>query len=253
MGRPPEPGHLAPRQPASLLGWTMRRLRSVSGVTVTELAADYGCSASHISRVERGSAKPSRELVEFYEQRFAAEGMLLSLYAVAAYSPEQERRRFGGHRPRLIRAIAGDASSFVDDTIPHGTLMDPGTLFVKTWRVHNSGTVPWRGRQLERQGPLTGPGLITSPTRHVPVPDTDPDQTAEIQAVLQAPGYACTSIAYFKLVDTDGFLCFPDDYQLGLDVLVRVESQPAVVDVPTAAAEEREASKANVGRRSRQT
>jgi hypothetical protein len=33
------------------------------------------------------------------------------------------------------------------------------------------------------------------------------------------------TIAYFKMVDTDGRLCWPDSYQLGLDVLVRVEGQ----------------------------
>lgn len=103
--------------------------------------------------------------------------------------------------------------------------MEPGLLFVKTWWIENTGTVPWVGRRLERQGPLTGPGLITSPTRHVDVPDTGAGETAEVQAVLRAPGYDCTSIAYYKMVDAEGNLCFPDTYQLGLDVLVRVAGQ----------------------------
>ncbi len=48
----------------------------------------------------------------------------------------------------------------------------------------------------------------------------------EISVVLKAPGYECSSIiAYFKMVDDEGFLCFPDNYQLGLDVLVRVTGQ----------------------------
>src|SRR5206468_10769758 len=102
------------------------------------------------------------------------------------------------------------------------TLMTPGQLFPKTWRIRNVGTVPWGGRMLERQGPLTGPGLITSP-RFIAIPDTEPGEIAEISAVLKAPGYDCSSIAYFKMVDENGFLCFPDEHQLGLDVLVRVE------------------------------
>jgi hypothetical protein len=40
--------------------------------------------------------------------------------------------------------------------------------------------------------------------------------------LLKAPGYDCSSIAYFKMVDSEGVLCFPDDHSLGLDVLVRV-------------------------------
>ncbi len=85
--------------------------------------------------------------------------------------------------------------------------------------------MPWRARRLERQGPLNGPGLIVSP-RYVDIPDTEPGEIAEISAPLKAPGYDCSSIAYFKMVDHEGFLCFPDDYQLGLDVLVRVARGP---------------------------
>jgi transcriptional regulator with XRE-family HTH domain len=226
MPRPQLPPHLVPRQPKTVLAWSMQKLRQVNGITGKQVAQDFGCSPAHISRVEQGSTKPSRELVQFYEDRFQADGLLLSLYEVAAHAPEQERRRAGGRRPRLHWAIPGDASAFVDDTIPHGTRLSPGQVFEKVWRIRNSGTVPWQGRRLERQGPLTGPGLISS-LRFVDVPDTRPGNIAIITAPLKAPTYDCTSIAYFKMVDSDGKLCFPDSYQLGLDVLVRVEGQRA--------------------------
>lgn len=226
MPRPQLPPHLVPRQPKTVLAWSMQKLRQVNGLTGKQVAQEFGCSPAHISRVEQGSTKPSRELVQFYEDRFEAEGMLFSLYEVAVHAPEQERRRAGGRRPRLHRAIPGDASAFVDDTIPHGTLMAPGQVFEKVWRIKNSGTVPWQGRRLERQGPLTGPGLITS-LRYLDVPDTEPGRVAAITAPLKAPTYDCSSLAYFKLIDSAGRLCFPDSYQLGLDVLVRVEGQRA--------------------------
>src|SRR5207244_2217094 len=107
----------------------------------------------------------SRQLIQFYEHHFEADGLLEALFEVVTHAREQSRQRFSGHRPRRVNAVPGDASAFVDDTIPHGTVMSPGLLFVKTWRIRNAGSVAWRGRQLERQGPLTGPGLITSP-RH---------------------------------------------------------------------------------------
>ena len=135
----------------------MQKQRLIHGWTGKQVAAAFGCSPSHISRIEQGS-KPSRELVQFYEDTFQADGLLLSLFEVVEHAPEQDRRRAGGKRPKLRRAIPGDASSFVDDTIPHGTLMVPGQVFEQTWRVKNSGKVAWTGRQLERQGPLTGPG-----------------------------------------------------------------------------------------------
>ncbi|HET7060276.1 MAG TPA: NBR1-Ig-like domain-containing protein [Candidatus Saccharimonadales bacterium] len=225
MARPLEPPVLDPRQPRAVLGWGLRQFRRVAGRSGASLAREFGCSPSHISRVEHGTAKPSRELVQFYEDTFQADGLLWSLFEVVEHASEQNRRRVGGHRPRLVHAEPGDASEFVDDTIPHGTLMQPGEFFDKQWRIRNSGKVLWVGRQLERQGPVTGPGLITS-ERYVSIPDTKPGKVATITAKLRAPSYDCSSIAYFKMVKTDKegltALCFPEDYQLGLDMLVVV-------------------------------
>src|SRR5947209_20356488 len=108
----------------------MRRLRLVAMQTASQTAEAFGCSVSHISRVEHGTSKPSRALVQFYEEAFEAEGMLLSLFEVAEHAAEQDRQRFGGHRPRVVGAVEGDATAYVDETIPHGTLMTPGLVFV---------------------------------------------------------------------------------------------------------------------------
>lgn len=229
MPRPHLPPHLVPRQPKTVLAWSMQKLRLVNGWSGRAVAEAFGCSPSHISRVEQGSAKPTRALVQFYEDAFQADGLLMSLFEVAETAPEQERRRAGGKRPKRYQAIPGDASTFVGDTIAHGTLMSPGQVFEQTWQVRNSGTVPWKGRRLERQGPLTGPGLISS-ARFYPVPDTEPGEVVAITAVLKAPTYDCSSIAYFKMVDAEGLLCFPENYMLGLDVLVRVEGQRREVE-----------------------
>jgi transcriptional regulator with XRE-family HTH domain len=228
MPRPQLPPHLVPRQPKTVLAWSLQKQRLVHGVTGKQVAQEFGCSPAHISRVEQGTSKPSRELVQFYEDRFRADGLLLSLFEVAVHAPEQERRRAGGKRPKLGHAIRGDSSTFVSDTIPHGSLMQPGQVFEQTWTVRNSGTAAWQARKLERQGPLTGPGLITS-IRCYDVPDTEPGSTVAITASLKAPTYDCSSIAYFKMIDSKGRLCFPDSYQLGLDILVRVEGQGADV------------------------
>lgn len=102
--------------------------------------------------------------------------------------------------------------------------MQPGEVFTQTWRIRNSGEVPWTGRRLERQGPITGPGLISSP-EFVDIPDSEPGEVAAVAAPLKAPTYDCSSIAYFKMVDADRYFCFPDSYMLGLDVLVMVRGQ----------------------------
>jgi len=207
------------------LGLAMRQLREAGGLTQQETADAYRCSVSHISRVEHGSTV-SRSLVRFYDERFEGDGMLLSLFETAVSAAEQARRRSGGRRGERPRAAEGDATAFVDQGLPHGQLMQPGERFVQIWRIRNVGKVPWSGRRLERQGPLAGPGLITS-ERYVTIPDTEPGAIAEIKAELRAPTYDCSSIAYFKMVDESGALCFPDVHQLGLDVLVRVERNRA--------------------------
>jgi transcriptional regulator with XRE-family HTH domain len=202
----------------------MQKLRAVNGWTGKQVAQAYGCAPAHISRVELGQTKPSRMLVLFYEETFDADGLLHSQLEVAEHADEQERRRWDGKRPPKYKARAGDASTFIADTIPHGTLMRPGEPFDKTWELQNAGTVAWQRRRLERQGPQTGPGLITS-ERFITMPDAAPGETITVTAWLKAPTYDCASIAYFKQIDADGHLCFPDNYQLGLDVLVLVRGQ----------------------------
>ena len=224
MPRPHAHPELDPQQPRTVLGWSLQKQRLVAGWEQKQLAKAFGCSPAHVSRVEAGKTTPSRELVGFYDKTFEADGLLMSLYEAADSAGEQARRREGGHRPRRYHAVPGDASEFVSDTIPHGTLMEPGQVFTKTWTIRNCGSVAWVGRRLERQGPLTGPGLITSPDRFLNVPDTKPGERVTIQAILKAPTYDCTSIAYFKMVDSDGAICFPDSYQLGLDLLVQARS-----------------------------
>jgi hypothetical protein len=162
--------------------------------------------------------------VQFYEDQFESDGLLHSLMEVVEHHAEQERRRAGGTRIAVPQKLPGDASALVDHQVPLGTLMKPGERFAETWRIRNVGRILWVGRQLERQGPRVGPGLIIS-ERHYPIPDTAPGEIASIKVKLKAPSYDCSSIAYFKMVDADGKLCFPDNYQLGLDVLLVVRGQ----------------------------
>jgi Ig-like domain-containing protein len=230
MARPWKRPFLNPREPVRALTWSMGKARQVHRWTGKQTAQTYGCSESRISRIEQGTM-PSRSLVIFYDETFEMDGQLMSLYEVAIEGDEQERRRYGGKRPPpFLRALPGDESTFVDENVPNGQCFSPGEFFTKTWQIRNSGRVPWKGRRLERQGPKTGPGLITS-ERYYPIPDTEPGQIAEIPVLLKAPTYDSTSIAYFKMVDAEGFLCFPNRYQLGLEVIVRVEGQLPDVEV----------------------
>jgi hypothetical protein len=82
-----QPPILVPRQPETVLGWSMQKLRQVHGWTVKDTAKAFGCNASHISRVEHGS-RPTRALVQFYEDVFGGDGLLASLFEVVEHTPE---------------------------------------------------------------------------------------------------------------------------------------------------------------------
>jgi hypothetical protein len=62
--------------------------------------------------------------------------------------------------------------------------MEPGQIFEKAWIVKNVGSVEWHGRRLERHGPTTGPGLITS-QRFVPMPEAMPGQTPDDPSLIE--------------------------------------------------------------------
>lgn len=53
------------------------------------------------------------------------------------------------------------AALFLDENLPDGTRLDPGTKFIKYWKMRNSGTISWTS---ETKVPLplaerTGPTL----------------------------------------------------------------------------------------------
>ena len=109
--------------------------------------------------------------------------------------------------------------------------MKPGQVFDKTWRVCNSGTVAWQDRQLD--GKDRSPGRALSPrcgSWTFPIPSR---ASGRDHGPAQGPTY---DVRHRVLQDgrcRQGRLCFPDSYQLGLDVLVRVEGQrPAVEELP---------------------
>lgn len=89
---------------------------------------------------------------------------------------------------------------------PEGMLVRPGEYRVVRWVVHNTGGVPWRDRLLFPVG-LTADGPKTVP--FLPIPDTDPDGTAEVRCVVRAPERPGTYRFCVKAMWPNGVHCFP--------------------------------------------
>ena len=100
-------------------------------------------------------------------------------------------------------AIAGNP---LDVAIPDGTVMDPGELFTKIWRIRNAGSCVWTDQY--HISWFSGDDLGTSQT--VPIlENVNPGDTAEIEVDMKAPMQAGMYQSNWKI-------CSPDNVCFGL-------------------------------------
>jgi hypothetical protein len=98
-------------------------------------------------------------------------------------------------------AVAGNP---LDVTVPDGMLVDPGEIFTKIWRIHNSGTCIWTDQYTIVW--FSGDQLGTS--QEVPLMDAvNPGDTVEIAVEMKAPVQAGIYQSNWKICDIDG-ICF---------------------------------------------
>ncbi|MFL7869707.1 MAG: NBR1-Ig-like domain-containing protein [Anaerolineales bacterium] len=119
-------------------------------------------------------------------------------------------------------------ATFVSDvTIPDNSNVAAGAAFVKTWRVRNDGTcIWWSGYTLTHYSEET----LSAPDS-VPLPVTNPGETADISIDLVAPSVAGTYQGNFVIENPEG-LIMQIDNDSRLWVIINVSSTPT--DTPTA-------------------
>jgi transcriptional regulator with XRE-family HTH domain len=137
--------------------------------------------------------------------------------------------------------LEGDQSSFVRDvTYADNTLVLSNERFRKVWSIQNVGTVPWDDRWLRCMDETLevftrdGESLAVAPPlqpvqRQVAVPETEPGETTEVSVDFIAPPTpGGTVISYWKMIDGQGQICFPESR--GLWVRVQVVSPTSSAD-----------------------
>ena len=119
-------------------------------------------------------------------------------------------------------------ATFVSDvTIPDNSNVAAGASFVKTWRVRNDGTcVWWSGYTLTHYSEET----LSAPAS-VPLPVTNPGETADISIDLVAPSVAGKYQGNFVIKNAAGLIMQVDN-DSRLWVIINVSSTPT--DTPTA-------------------
>ena len=121
-------------------------------------------------------------------------------------------------------------ASFVSDvTIPDNSEVIGGAAFIKTWRIQNAGTcIWWSGYTLTHYSEET----MNAPDA-VPLPVTNPGQTADISVDLIAPNVAGKYQGNF-VVKNPADLIMQIDNDSRLWVIINVSSAPT--SAPTGAA-----------------
>lgn len=120
-----------------------------------------------------------------------------------------------------------DATFVADVTIPDNTPLAPGTEFIKTWRLRNTGTCDWgKGFHFVFTGgeQLGGPASI-------PIPPTPSGATLDISVPFQAPDVLGRYRSTWRIRTPDGEEFGERPF---VQILVRPLASPTPVPTPTA-------------------
>lgn len=96
------------------------------------------------------------------------------------------------------------AAFVADVTVPDGTVMPPGTAFMKVWRLRNSGTCAWgpgtgvTALAFTGGDPLGSPGIVPLTTV------IGPGKTGDVSVTLTTPATSGTYRSEWKLRQTSG-------------------------------------------------
>jgi hypothetical protein len=176
--------------------------RHANGQTRGHMDRPVAMGQTEAERGARARARPPRRIL-FYGLAIAL-GYVLGLGSPAAFWLLRQMVSDAPGRP-----IPGDAARLdADVTYPDGSPVKVGERFVKTWRIENTGQVPWRDRYLDRQPPLDGLDVCHS-ARRVPVPDTEPGEFALVSVEVEAPSRPGACKVFWKMVDAQANLYFP--------------------------------------------
>jgi len=208
-------GRLAVYELWAELSASMRVLRRNAGISLRQAELASGRGRGTLSQIENGKARPSRDLVEWYDATFGGDGLLQSLYAEArgAHGPTSQRHFF----PNVHD---GDGVAVEAALLPEGELVQSGADVIAGWTLRNTGKVPWQGRFVERVGAHGAARLITS-APEAPIPDCEPGASVSVEVALTVPGVAGTFAAHWVIVGPDRRLSFERDGRLRVIVTTR--------------------------------
>ena len=192
----------------ALLCEMLRHTRSGAGVTLPDMAARIGVSKGYLSEVERGVKPPSARVVHRYDELLGAGGALVGLLEDLRVTSSRVAWAGVGPSPRGTGEAPGDEVTFVGES-PDGVELMAGAIHEKWWRIANSGSVSWVGRELRRTGRRTGPD-VPGAEPVIPLPIVHPGDAVSVGATLVGAFVPGVRIVRYKMVDSNsGMEVFP--------------------------------------------
>ncbi|MCX6055284.1 MAG: NBR1-Ig-like domain-containing protein [Chloroflexi bacterium] len=104
-----------------------------------------------------------------------------------------------------VQGNTDDKAVYVaDDTIPDGTIVKPGSTFVKTWSIRNTGTTTWEtAYRLSYMDGIRD----AKETLYVHLPNqVKPALSVNVSVTFTAPSNEGTYYSYWRLVNSDGII-----------------------------------------------
>ncbi|XP_020773893.1 NBR1 autophagy cargo receptor a [Boleophthalmus pectinirostris] len=117
---------------------------------------------------------------------------------ISALGPDPQTSSPEGPGVSHTSLVPTMAALFLDENLPDGTRLEPGTKFIKYWKMKNSGTISWTSetKLVFMWGNL---GLASEEKREVPVPLLLPGQMGVVSVVFVAPVMEGTYTSHWRL------------------------------------------------------
>ena len=100
--------------------------------------------------------------------------------------------------------MVGYSAATIDQTVPDNTVMAPGHVFVKTWRLINTGTCTWNSSYQIVFDHGDGMGVVGNYSQSMTGGTVAPGQSVDVSVTLTAPASSGTYTGYWRFRDPNG-------------------------------------------------
>jgi hypothetical protein len=100
--------------------------------------------------------------------------------------------------------LVGFTNATIDQTVPDNTVMASGQVFVKTWRLINTGTCTWNSSYQLVFDHGDGMGAVTGYAQTLTAGTVAPGQSVDVSVTLTAPAAPGTYTGYWRFRDPNG-------------------------------------------------